>query len=263
MAHDAAFSPELHAFFAPDALHHVGEELTLDPAEARHARSTRCREGDRILLLDGNGRRSRAVIALFRKEELVVRVEETAFDEPKPGLYIDLAFGILADRGRSEWLVEKSVELGVRRLYPLQTARSEGRFNRERGTRIAIAALKQSQRSFLPIIGDPVRWDNLDEIAAGYDHVLLCHEESWDDPAGRSIPLIVALDGIVAQGPDRTILGIIGPEGGFDSGEVARAIERMSAQPVWLGPTRLRAETAGVAMLATVAQVALRSVRSL
>jgi 16S rRNA (uracil1498-N3)-methyltransferase len=258
MPHDATFTPDLHAFFAPDIPHTIGAELRLDPSEARHARATRCRPGDRILLLDGNGVRSRAVIALFRKEELVVTVEETAFDEAKPGLYIDLAFGILADRGRSEWLLEKSVELGVRRLYPLQTARSEGRFNRERGTRIAIAALKQSQRSFLPIIGDAVRWDALEDVAVRYDHILLCHEDVRDVPAGGSVPLIEALDEIVALGRERSILGIVGPEGGFDPDEVTGAIARMSARPVWLGPARLRAETAGVTLLATMSQVALR-----
>lgn len=258
MPHDATFSSDFHAFFAPGIPHTIGAEIRLDPSEARHARATRCREGDRVVLLDGNGVRSRAVIALFRKEELVVTVEETAFDEAKPGLYIDLAFGILADRGRSEWLLEKSVELGVRRLYPLQTARSEGRFNRERGMRIAIAALKQSQRSFLPIIGDPLRWETLGEIAAPYDHILLCHEEVRDDIAARSVPLIEALDEIIAPGREQTILGIVGPEGGFDSDEVEGAIARMGARPVWLGPARLRAETAGVALLATLSQVALR-----
>jgi 16S rRNA (uracil1498-N3)-methyltransferase len=159
-------------------------------------------------------------------------------EEGRP--YIVLGIGQLADKSRFEWLVEKGVELGVREIVPLVTARSEGRHQGERAGRIAIAALKQSQRSFLPDIAAPVSLAAMLERLPGFDQAFICHESApIGDAMGRFL-LSSPLYGRIAI--------LIGPEGGFTP-EEAEAARGASAQVVSLGSSRLRAETAALAAL--------------
>ncbi|MCE2502831.1 MAG: RNA methyltransferase [Chlorobi bacterium] len=88
-------------------------------------------------------------------------------------------------------MIEKSVELGAREIWPLQSEHSEGFFHRERLYRVAVAARKQSQRTWLPKFGKPIGWAELADIGALYDSVLLCHEQQSVETA-----VIIAFAGV-------------------------------------------------------------------
>lgn len=221
-----------------------GDSVSLDREETRHARALRLRIGDRIQLLDGKGGRSSAEIAEMEKGHVAVKVLETVLEEPEPGVYIGLAQGILSDKSRMEWIVEKAVELGVGAFYPLTTGRAEGFFNLERARRLSISALKQSQRTWLPVMELPVRLEQLADEIASYDLMLLCHEQG----VGRESLADVVRN---MRGTERVLL-IVGPEGGFAIEEVERVGAWPGTRIVSLGDVRFRSETAAIGALATL-----------
>lgn len=224
-----------------------GDLIVLDQEEARHARALRLREGDPIVLLDGRGRRSRGLLEHIQKRSTTVKVLDTVLEEPDPGLYIGLAVGVLADRSRMEWLVEKSVELGVREIFPVRSKRTEGFSKAERLQRVAIAALKQCQRSRLPEIHEELPWDEVVRAGIAYDAVALFHEQETAKEDFRSF-----LENLAEK---KRVLLMVGPEGGFTEEEVQMVRAEANSHVVSLGPTRFRAETAAVVALGTLATV--------
>lgn len=241
---------DIPAFFAEAPLPRGGETAILDEGERRHARALRLRPGDRAMLLDGAGGRAFGRIGEDPEGRTIVRVEESLLEEPDAGVYIGLAIGLLDDRSRCEFLWEKSVELGVGAVYPFASERAEGRFRRERLERIGPAALKQSQRAWLPRLHDPVDLDRLIAVAAGYDRVLVCHEVHHpDQQLGRRLPTL--LERTDPNRPPR-LLVVVGPEGGLRRDEVDRLCNDADAEIVGLGDSRLRAETAAIVAVGVI-----------
>lgn len=226
----------------------AGTIVELDPDEVRHVRAFRLAVGDDLLLLDGAGRTSRCTIHEAEKRRCAVMVRDTVLEEPEQGLYIGLIVGALSDKTRLEWLVEKGVELGVREIVPLRSDRAEGFAKVDRLKRVAVAALKQSQRAFLPDIAGQTEWEDVLERLTGYDTVLMLHEQG----EGRT-PLREMLRDIGKS--DRVAL-LVGPEGGFDEREIELVRARVGAVLVSLGEARLRAETAGISAVAVLSLVA-------
>jgi 16S rRNA (uracil1498-N3)-methyltransferase len=242
---------DIPALIAEKPLPSAGAEAYLDENERRHAGALRLRSGDRVMLLDGAGRRAFGRISQFGKKELVVRVDDSALEEPEQGVYIGLAIGLLDDRSRCEFLYEKCVELGVNSIYPFIGERAEGRFRRERLERIGLAALKQSQRAWLPKLSDPVDLDQLIMVAGEYHKVLVCHEvHRPEDHLALRIREI--LKNAEVNGPLR-LLVVVGPEGGLHGAEVERICREAAGVVVGLGAARLRAETAAIVAVTVLA----------
>lgn len=221
----------------------AGQSVRLEADEAQHLRALRLRPGDPVLLLDGRGGRGQAIVMEAERGQARLMIEGMAFDEGERAPYIVLALGMLSDRGRFEWMIEKGVELGAAEIIPLTSERSEGHFNAGRARRIAIAALKQSQRLYLPTLHEPLPFRSLLDRLGRYDLPLVCHESAPPEDSLASL-----LRRSVAG---ESILLMIGPEGGFSDAEVDSAREA-NARVVSLGPARLRAETAAIAALAVV-----------
>jgi 16S rRNA (uracil1498-N3)-methyltransferase len=221
----------------------AGETVRLEAEEGRHLRALRLHRGDPVLLLDGEGGRARCSVTEVERGEARLLVESMVFDEGERAPYIVLALAILADRGRFEWAVEKAVELGVAEIIPLRSERTEGRFNRDRAERIAIAALKQSQRGYLPLLHEPRSFASLLSGLGACDLPLICHESAPTDDTFVSLS-----KGFPSSGK---ILIMIGPEGGFSDAEVDAA-RSASARVISLGPARLRAETAAIVAVVTI-----------
>lgn len=244
--HRALPSMTLHALYHPERL--AGSTtLVLSADEARHARALRLREGAQVLLLDGQGGCATARIVRFDRRGMEVAVEAVRFDAREREAYIAMAIGVLADKTRFEWCLEKLVELGASAVFPLVTERTEGRFSRARLERIMIAALKQSQRRWLPELSEPIAYEAFLQQQRADCLGVLCHE-SADESAGL-------LD-LLGGSPPSAATIVIGPEGGFSDREVELAV-RSGASVAWLGAARLRAETAAVAAM-SIAAAAMR-----
>jgi 16S rRNA (uracil1498-N3)-methyltransferase len=210
--------------------------------ENRHlVRVMRKKTGDKVTAVDGRGKAYDVRILKTGQRETtagIVRVHD------RPGEWeveVTLAQGLIKG-SRFDWLVEKASEMGVRRIVPVRTANSVLKTlaaNRvSRLKKIALSAMKQSGRSFLPDITPVTSFDALLESSSEYDVRFIAHPV----PRGGS--------GIPVH-PGRRVLCLVGPEGGFESVEVEKAVGS-GFRPVSLGPSRLRAETAGIVLLTRV-----------
>ena len=242
------FQSELPALYVPEGFA-PETALELPSDELQHLRALRLRPGDRMLLLDGRGHRTTALLEAVDKRSAVARTGPVIFDGVGAGPYIALSFGLLADKSRLEWCIEKCVELGVRHFIPLETERSEGRMQRSRLERVAIAALKQSQRAWLPEIDEPSRVGALAAHRRDVDRFYICHE---------SAPLDAALVSMLHGDEPGRVLIAVGPEGGFSDREVQEMVA-MNGALVSLGDARLRAETAAIAAVTLVQMTMARA----
>ncbi len=223
-----------------------GLPVTLETAPSHHlVRVLRLKPGDDVVLFNGDGHDYTATLSRAGPggAELLV-VERGALEAP-PRPAIELAVGV--SRGeRMDFVVQKSVELGVASITPLfcdrsvvqlRGARLKKRAAHWRG--VALAACEQSGRRRLPRVdppGDLGAWLRAPDREAGLRLLL-------DPRADRS------LAGCPPPGERLTLL--VGPEGGFTAAEAGAAIDRGFAG-VRLGPRVLRTETAPLAAIAAI-----------
>lgn len=219
-------------FYAPD----IASELRLPESDSRHAvRVLRMTEGDTLRVVDGRGRQyvCRLVDAHPRHAAVeIVSVEERPL--PWSG-QLAVAVAPTKHMDRMEWLVEKMTEVGVNRVIPVLTDRSERReLKVERLEKIAVSAMKQSLKAVMPEILPltPVR-DVIGMMPDARRFIAYC------DPA------VERVDFARAYVPGCDTLILIGPEGDFTPAEVSSAFDA-GFRPVTLGENRLRTETAAL-----------------
>ncbi len=143
----------MHLFHCPDL---SGQTVELPEEEAHHAASVlRLAAGDTIGLLDGLGTRVTATLLEVGRKRVLANVTARERSPVERPFRIHLAVAPTKQADRFEWFVEKAVEIGVDRITPLATARTERtKLRRDRLERVAISAMKQSQRSWLPRIDE-------------------------------------------------------------------------------------------------------------
>ena len=246
-----------------------GQTVTLDGPEGHHAVSVkRVREGERIDLVDGGGRRAACVVVTTAKGFLEARVE-TLEVEPSPALRTVLVQA-LAKGDRDLQAVESAVELGIDRVVPWQAERCVVRWTPDKAARgrqkwesTVRAAVKQSRRSREPSVGEPVNTNQLAAMAR--THGTQGTGGGTEVPGGRltvvlhetaTEPLSRVVQMRLAQGkPPVEILLVVGPEGGIAPGELDKLVSA-GAATASLGTNVLRASTAGPAALVLVRHLA-------
>lgn len=219
-----------------------GSRRALEGDAANHiARVLRLRPGDPLTLFDGSGAEHPARIEEFHRSAVIVTVGDPSAPLRESPLCLTLAQGI--SRGeRMDWVVQKSTELGVSHIVPIQTERTVVKLDAQQSARklqhwqaIAIAACEQSGRNTLPRIAAPqTLHDFLRDTDADATRLLL-------SPAGA-----LRINDLTPRACRITVL--IGPEGGLSEPE-QRAALGAGFLAVRLGPRVLRTETAAVAAL--------------
>jgi 16S rRNA (uracil1498-N3)-methyltransferase len=157
----------------------------------------------------------------------------------EPSLDVTLAVSLLKNPSRMEYVVEKATELGIRSFIPLMCDRTVAKGDKhDRLEKVALAAMKQCGRSWLPRIQPLQRFDQLIGTSAPWSLKFIPHEQTAADRTIRH-----ELQHITEV---HTILILIGPEGGFSEEEILLSEQRGFKQ-VTLGSRRLRTDTAAVA----------------
>ncbi len=150
----------------------------------------------------------------------------------------------LIKKDRFEWVVQKAVELGVAEIVPLITARSELKLARnpekrlQRWQRILRESVKQSGRTCLPRLRDPIQLDAL--LAGSLPETRLVLDEAASEGLRQRV---------AHTSPPPACLLLVGPEGGWDQLDRERW-QAAGCSAVKLGPRILRTETAPLAALA-------------
>ena len=212
-------------------------------------RVLRMGRGDRFILMDGKGARFQAIIVSAGPREVLVTLEKALPQPPPSPVEITLYQALLKSRAM-DYVIEKTSELGVNRIFPFSSERTVVRLNREKSAnkgrhwrKIAQGAAKQSNRSAPAEVG-PL--SSFGELVAGCPQENALKVILWEEEGERNLK-----DLLKAFPPLKKFIGMVGPEGGFSREEVWSAQEAGFAS-VSLGQRVLRAETAAITMVAVV-----------
>lgn len=219
--------------------------ITLTAEEHRHCSIvTRRRVGDQVYVTDGGGMLYHTEIESIGKRETSLRIISTTLQQPR-SYELSIAIAPTKNKARIEWMVEKSVEIGIHRIYLLHTERGEKqRASTDRLSKIMISAMKQSKNLYLPQVIGPMTIDQVLEATSTYDVRCVAHCNDTERHLGDRIDI----------DKHQRILLCVGPEGDFSDSEIA-SMESQGLLSVHLGQSRLRTETAGVVGATIVAMV--------
>lgn len=234
---------EEHFFYVPNAK----ECDELPELEAQHAmRVLRLSEGDGIFIMDGKGMFYRASISSVTKKHCRFNIEEVLPQKKSWYGNIHLAIAPTKMMERIEWMAEKATEIGFDEITFLDCKFSERRQIRlDRIEKIIVSAMKQSRKPFKPTICGMTSFAHfIANDKSKHRYIAHCYNEV------PSKYLFSQLQEI-PKSEDVTVL--VGPEGDFSIDEVEEAVDN-GYEPVSLGPSRLRTETAGLASI-TMAQL--------
>lgn len=228
-----------------------GGELVLEGDQAHYlTRVMRLRAGDPVRVFNGRDGEFEAALAASSKSTVTLRLaSRTRPQASVPDLW--LLFAPLK-KARTDFLVEKAVELGAAEIRPVLTDRTDADTVRtDRLQRLAIEAAEQTERLDVPVVREAVKLHTALEQWPT-DRILVFADEAGDDQArpwggqaGRAPPMADVLRAL-PSGPGAVL---VGPEGGFTPAERKRLRELPWVRPVGLGPRILRAETAAAAAL--------------
>lgn len=224
----------------------LATELALPPQAAEHvARVLRMNEGDMLTLFNGDGYDYAATLITVGKREVTLRIEEREPVTNESPLSLTLAQGV-ARGEKMDLIVQKATELGVARIVPLFTERSEVKLDPSRAEKrllhwraVAASACEQSGRVRVPEVTPAqtlqewlrsLKDDGTQRLALLPEGNLRARELRFGDTGG---------------------LLVVGPEGGLGDRDVA-ALKEARFEGLRLGPRILRTETAGLAALAAL-----------
>ena len=217
-------------------------QFELDARVAQHVRVLRLREGEAITLFDGSGGETPATLTRIDKRSVEVTADLHLTIERESGRQITIYAALIAN-DRMDWMIQKACELGVSSIRPMFTERSQRipgdvtkRVEHWRG--VLIAACEQCGRNLIPEIYAPVVLAQTQLSLADQSTIVL---DADGDAATPSI----------ATG---SISLFVGPEGGFAPSEL-ELLRKRCDHKLRIGRTVLRAETAAIAALASLASL--------
>lgn len=219
-------------FFAPDIL----TSGCLPPDESAHcAKVLRKRQGDTIYTTDGEGRRYLCSIVDANPRKVTLSILESENVDKSWRGKVTLAFAPVKNNERTEWMLEKAVEIGVDYIIPLICKHSERKVMKtDRLERIIRSAANQSLKTYIPeLLGiTPLNEFAVSKLPeqriVGY----------CDDNIERKL-----LTDVLKPNKDTVIC--IGPEGDFSPEEINMLFDNRFS-PVSFGNSRMRAETAAL-----------------
>lgn len=226
---------ETRYFYVPDAAN--AGELPTD--EASHAvRVLRLKEGDEIVLMDGQGCFYEAVISATSSHHCFYTIRQTLLQQRPWQGRVHLAIAPTKMAERVEWLVEKATEVGIDEFSLLDCQFSERRQMKvPRLEKILISAMKQSRKAWKPELHEMQSFSSfIKNHTDGHRYIAHCYKE---------VPRVNLFDELRRASATDDAVVLVGPEGDFSIDEVRQAIDAGFIS-VDLGQSRLRTETAGL-----------------
>jgi 16S rRNA (uracil1498-N3)-methyltransferase len=224
-------------FYAPDIM----ENPVLPEDESLHCtRVLRLKNGDTVTITDGKGFLCEAMLEAVNPKQCKVEILRRIKPEKTFEAHIHIAVAPTKNIDRMEWFVEKATEMGINEITFLKCEHSERKdINLLRINKIAVSAMKQSQKAFLPDIREMIDFKTF--INRSFQEMkMIAHCENTERKPMTSL---------YAHNSDALVL--IGPEGDFSKEEINQAINA-DFIPVSLGNSRLRTETAALVACNTI-----------
>ena len=210
---------------------------TLSEEESKHCvRVLRMEPGDELHITDGRGTMHRCKVVDANAKRCVVEVVESLHEYQKMDYELTIAIAPTKIIDRFEWFLEKSTEVGISEIYPIECDHSERRqLKLDREQKVVTSAVKQSLKAYHPLLHPltSVR-DVITMPFEGAKFIAHCNSELGErEYLGR----------LLKKGEKTLIL--IGPEGDFSPEEITFALQN-GFKAISLGRERLRTETAAV-----------------
>jgi len=225
--------------------------VQLQSDQHRHLSTVlRARVGDQVVLCNGDGFDYMGIIQSIQKNFTNIKVIKKVENLAEPTFVVDLFFGVLKSSDKIDFIIQKSVELGVARLIPFVSHNTVAKdVNNNRLQKISNEALKQCGRSNKVMVEKTIDFDQMIDRLKEYDLVLWAYENAnqTDD--------ISTVWQTVQSSVDKKIALIVGSEGGFTDSEVD-TFKQKEIKPITLGKRILRAETACISLLSIVMYIA-------
>ncbi len=240
----------IRLFLNPEQL--ASEKIVITGDQARHLSLVlRTAPGDPVTILDGNGFKYNCRILQCHKKEVTAECISKEPYSAESHLNITLAQG-MPKGDKMDLIVQKSTELGVSKIIPLITERSQIRHTHkvERWRRIALSAAQQSGRDKIPEILEPLEFYELvsklspaqeNELGIEFQGIIFAevHKE-------RNLKEV-----LLRLKKTTDINLIVGPEGGLSENEVTHASEHGYIKAS-MGPRILRTETAPLSAISII-----------
>lgn len=234
----------MHLFYTPDI---TSEIYTLNEDESRHAvKVLRLKTGDHIQLIDGSGGWYEAEITDDHQKRCTVKVVTKQTEYNKRSWKLHIAVAPTKNIDRMEWFIEKATEIGIEEITPLDCEKSERTvIKTERLNKVAVSAIKQSMKAYLPKINELTEFNKFIGSTSGFNgekFIAHCHPFPLSSKGeGSGVRSHIK----TLYTPQQNVLILIGPEGDFSAAEVKLAIEN-GFKEISLGQSRLRTETAAL-----------------
>ena len=230
--------------YVTEALH-VGQELVLSEAASNHlVRVLRLGVNDTCMLFNGDGFDYLAKIISVAKRGAGVEITASHAVTNESPVHITLVQGI-ARGEKMDWILQKATELGVHRIVPVVTDRTEVKIDSERSEKkmhhwlgVVASACEQSGRARLPEIIEPCPLSHWPLQDKNFNKFTL-------DPHG-----VFGFSDLASTKPIAVTFAV-GPEGGFSERDLA-TLKAGGFQGLRMGPRILRTETAGLAAIAAL-----------
>ena len=216
-----------------------GKSIIIKGDEYLHlTKVLRKKKGDIIFVTDGELNVYECSVDDIKSSEIICSILNHRHNVYEPELSLTLCLCLLKNHDRFEFAVEKAVEMGVHAIYPViseftinKSGLSDSKIKRL--NKIALSAMKQSQRCYLPEVFNAVSFKELDGISKDFKNKITMYE--FEDAANKINSRILK----------NKCLLLIGPEGGFSKQEILQ-LKSSGWKTFSLGARKLRAETAAV-----------------
>jgi 16S rRNA (uracil1498-N3)-methyltransferase len=220
-------------FFYQKEINLQQTQLVLNEETSKHCvQVLRMQQGEQLQITNGIGTIITTKIVVADKKNCIVKMLETTHLPPTKK-QICIAISLLKNNSRFEWFLEKATEIGITEIIPIISKRTERQhFKLDRLNNILISAMLQSRQVFLPILHQPINYNDIINLPR-FTTKLIAHCVEEKRTAIKEINI------------SNNTLILIGPEGDFTQDEIQLALQQ-NYQPIILGNTRLRTETAGI-----------------
>lgn len=239
----------MYRFFVP--MEHVEKDrIRITGDDVNHIKNVlRMTSGEKIVVSCGQGVDYYCIIEDIQDKhvQLVIEKELPAVSELPAKIVL---FQALPKMDKMETVIQKAVELGAAEIVPVRTRRCVVKLDEKKTEKklvrwrmIAESAAKQSGRAVVPAVHDVLSYKEALEYAKTLESVMIPYELYDDMPASAAR---------MKKAAESDRIGIfIGPEGGFERGEIELALEQ-GVWPISLGKRILRTETAGMTVLSVL-----------
>ena len=231
-----------------------GNKITIVGEDVKHISSVlRAKTGEEIQVCDIDTSNNYIVVLKeFQKNNITCEIKDKIKSEAESNINIHIFQGI-PKSDKMELIIQKSVELGVKQIIPVQMERcvsiitgKDEKKKIERWQKISEVAAKQSGRDIIPKVSSAIKIKDLCDKVKELDILIVPYEKEQEET------FKFVIDEIKKKNTEDLSIGIvIGPEGGFEPSEI-ELLKSSGAKIVTLGKRILRTETVALAMTSVI-----------